>query len=126
MEIHEAALIIPEMNQEEFQSLKASIKQNGLRESIKTLNGKILDGRHRERACRELGIEPRYEDVETDSPMRYVLDLNVERRQLTVGQKAFIALAAEAEFTKENAQRLSDLAKEQPRDESGIFIKSDA
>lgn len=123
MEIHEAALIIPEMTEEEFQSLKASIQEYGQRETIKVYQGKILDGRHRARACEELGIEPKFEEINPDSPMQYVLDLNVERRQLTVGQKAMIALGAEAVFAEEAKAAQRERGKLTKKDKSGKIIE---
>ena len=44
----------PEMRDDEFQALVKDIEANGLREQIDLDgNGDILDGRHRERACRQ-------------------------------------------------------------------------
>src|SRR4051812_31397825 len=56
----EYAKLVPEIPQSDYQSLKASIKENGLFVPI-ILNqyGIILDGHHRYRACQELEIEPR-------------------------------------------------------------------
>ena len=50
--------LVPEMSTEEYKSFKRDIKENGLRIPI-TVNqeGVILDGHHRFRACKELGIE---------------------------------------------------------------------
>ncbi len=50
---HEAAGLIPAMSDDEFQSLKADIQAHGQRERIVVHENKILDGRHRHRACME-------------------------------------------------------------------------
>ena len=41
-------------------ALKEDIQRHGLLEPITTFKGEIIDGVHRARACRELGIEPKY------------------------------------------------------------------
>jgi transcriptional regulator with XRE-family HTH domain len=45
-----------EMSDEEFESLKLSIEENGQLVPIITYRGKLVDGRHRQRALIELGI----------------------------------------------------------------------
>ena len=53
---------LPQLSKQDYDKLKQSIKENGLYNAI-TLNneGFILDGHHRYRICRELGIDPRFE-----------------------------------------------------------------
>jgi len=53
-EVHPLALLYPEMPQADFDLLKANIREYGLKEPIVLFQGKILDGRHRYRALREL------------------------------------------------------------------------
>lgn len=57
--IHEAAELFPSMSDEEFEGLKNSIAENGLREAIVAVDNLIIDGRHRYRACLELGVNPK-------------------------------------------------------------------
>ena len=90
-EVHPAATLVREMTDDEFAALKADIAANGQRESIKLLDGKVLDGRNRLRVCGELGIEPRFEDVKTDDAAAYVRSLNVARRHLTTLERARVA-----------------------------------
>jgi len=53
------------MNEREYQSLKESIRTEGLKDAIiVNSDGHIIDGQHRKRACIELGIKPRYSIVE--------------------------------------------------------------
>jgi ParB-like chromosome segregation protein Spo0J len=56
--VHPLANLLPDMTAEEYEGLKASIKERGQEVPILLLNGQILDGRHRYRACLDLGIEP--------------------------------------------------------------------
>jgi hypothetical protein len=77
-----------------FGDLVADIKDNGLVEPITLHEGRILDGRGRYLACREAGVEPRFEEWEGASPIAFVLSRNLHRRHLTDDQRA--ALAADA------------------------------
>ena len=64
MTVHPAAELFPLMEGEDFQALVEDIRARGLKHPIVTLDGRVLDGRNRERACAEAGVEPRY--VEAD------------------------------------------------------------
>lgn len=81
-----------DLTEEEYEALKASIAEHGLLSPItKDQNGVVLDGNHRLRACRELGVQPRYEIVACDDDDdRYVraVVMNLLRRHLTHEQKA--------------------------------------
>lgn len=84
--------LFDELSDEEFETLKASIADKGLLVPItRDQNGAVIDGNHRERACRELGVDPRYEvQVFADDTERKVraLVMNLLRRHLTREQKA--------------------------------------
>src|SRR2546425_4169008 len=88
MEQHELGRLIPAPTPEEFAALCLSIKANGLREPIITYQGKILDGWTRYRACREVGVEPRFVEFTGTraEAIDLVLDRNVMRRHLTQDQ----------------------------------------
>ena len=62
MKTHNLASIFPMMNEKEFKELKEDIKQNGLIDTIITFEEKILDGRNRYNACKELGVEPKFKE----------------------------------------------------------------
>ena len=99
---HEVTSIFPLMGAQEYASLKADIQQNGLREPLWRYQGKIVDGRHRHRACEEIGIEPSYREWDGQgSLVAFVVRLNLERRHLTSSQKAIVALEIEAQLAKE-------------------------
>jgi ParB-like chromosome segregation protein Spo0J len=55
---HEVADLFPLLEGADFQALKADIQAHGVREPVWTYQGRIIDGRNRYRACRELGIDP--------------------------------------------------------------------
>ena len=92
-EMHPLADVVPPMTDEEYQELKADIKAHGLREPITLHQGKIIDGKHRYRACIELGVEPKTREIPTNgTPLEYVISENVKRRHLTTGQRAALAV----------------------------------
>lgn len=90
MNDHKVAGIFPEMSAEEFRALVEDIRQNGLRNPIIHFEGAVLDGRHRLKACAELGIEPAFKDFTgtTADAIRFVWSENFGRRHLTSSQKA--------------------------------------
>src|SRR6056297_1388645 len=92
LEIHQVALIMPQMNDEEFRMFKEDISGNGLIEPVVLFQGKVLDGRNRYNACRELGIEVFARTWEGGmDPVEYVVSKNIHRRQLTPAQRATAA-----------------------------------
>jgi ParB-like chromosome segregation protein Spo0J len=88
---HPAADALPKMSDTEYQQLKEDIRANGLREAIVLHEGRILDGRHRYRACVELGIEPGFRDHDGSDPVAVVISMNLCRRHLDISQRALIA-----------------------------------
>lgn len=92
--VHEIANIFPEMLTFEYEALRDSIRENGQIEPIWIHEGKIIDGRHRYKACCELGIEPKFQEWDGAGNLKeFVIALNVNRRHLTSSQRAVIALA---------------------------------
>lgn len=91
-EIHPAATLFPLMTEDEYQGLKADIAEHGQREDIVVWCGKLIDGRNRLRACKELGREPDIAELDHDEdPWKYVISHNLHRRHLTTSQRAMIA-----------------------------------
>lgn len=91
MKVHELANIFPSMEEDEFRVLRDDISENGQQVPIVTYNGKIIDGKHRHKACLELGIEPIMEEYEGGNPLAFVIGANLARRHLSSSQKAMIA-----------------------------------
>jgi ParB-like chromosome segregation protein Spo0J len=93
--VHTLATLFPPITGEEFTAFADSIETEGLREAIVTLDGEILDGRNRLRACQDRGIEPRFVEFEpagdNDTPLAFVIRQNLRRRHLTDSQRAMIA-----------------------------------
>jgi ParB-like chromosome segregation protein Spo0J len=93
--VHPAALIFPLMGDDELDDLAADIRERGLISPLQLHpeTGELLDGRNRLEACQRANVEPRFETAQLNSstPLDYVVSMNVIRRNLSVGQ---IALAA--------------------------------
>src|SRR5688572_746106 len=92
-ECHPVAYLFPDMDEGEYEELKEDIKKNGVQMPVVTCQGKVADGRHRWRACNELGIK--CPTVDFDGPEEFLLDfvvsLNMRRRHLNPSQRAMIA-----------------------------------
>jgi ParB-like chromosome segregation protein Spo0J len=90
--------LMPELSNWEFEALKESIRQHGvIVPVVKDEDGTIIDGHHRDRACRELKIR----DVPTitlaglteDQKRDHALVLNLVRRKITRKQMRQIIAA---------------------------------
>lgn len=98
-ELHPLANIIPEASPEDFAALVASVESLGQLEPIRLWQGRVIDGRHRLKACEQLGIEPVVRDVLPDEVdggtdaalLAFVLVLNIHRRHATTSQRALAA-----------------------------------
>lgn len=103
LEVHPLAELIPPMTDDEFAELLADIATNGLLDPVTLYEDKILDGRHRARACEELGKTPATTDFTGDDPAEFVISKNLHRRHLSTGQRAHAALAF-LDYEKEKAK----------------------
>jgi ParB-like chromosome segregation protein Spo0J len=92
LEIDPLATLFPAMAEEEFTRLKADIAARGQLEPIWTHRGRVVDGRHRLRACRELGVEPVVCEYDGDGEvLDFVIAKNLHRRHLSANQRALVA-----------------------------------
>lgn len=100
------------MSDDEFKSLVASVKDTGLHVPIVLYENKILDGRHRARACDIAKVKPRYYQYDGDEPARHVIALNLDRRHLTATQRAVLAEKALPHLEEEASERQKRLGRE--------------
>ena len=96
MNEHPVIQLIPTMDRGRYAELYLDIKAHGQKMPCLLWRGQLIDGRHRLKACQELGIEPRFETIECpeEELLPLIWSLNVMRRQLTNSQRAMIAAAA--------------------------------
>ena len=101
---HPFCLMIPEMDQSDYERLKASIAAIGLQEPILRWGAQIIDGRSRLMACEETGTTPTFKEwrpsaksqtgaQQDDELWLFLLAKNLDRRHLSVSQKAMVAAA---------------------------------
>lgn len=144
--IHPLAELFPSLSLDEFEKLKADIRKNGQLEPIIVVgdepNRTVVDGRHRLKACKELGIEPRLLhfsrlvmektaswtlQIKNEGISDFIWSRNMLRRHLTDDQRAAIALRwsdAEKEAAKERQREHSGTAPGHPKNTSGESAQS--
>lgn len=114
---HPACLAAPEASPEEYQRLKDDIAAWGVIEPVVIHKGKVLDGRHRIRACEELGIE--VENILHDDELRehggdpwaFVWS-SMQRKNLSTSQLSmFAAERLKQEKPKAKERQVSTLKK---------------
>ncbi|MCE4223439.1 ParB N-terminal domain-containing protein [Methylobacterium sp. C25] len=104
---HPLADLFPLIEGQQFEDLVGSIRENGQLDAIILLDGTILDGRNRFRACKAAGVQPRFEVFSGENPAKFVAAKNVHRRNLTTNERALIAakMAGLANGSNQHAKR---------------------
>jgi hypothetical protein len=108
LKVHPAAAVFPMLSDDELRELAEDIKANGLRHPIVLdADGRIVDGRNRNAACKLANIEPRYETLDEGcDPFAVILSENVRRRHMSQGQIAMaLALMLEVDGAKRTGAR---------------------
>lgn len=88
---HALANVFPLLDGADFDEFCQDIADQGLLEPIILLDGKILDGRNRFRACQKNGVEPRFERFDGPDPVAFVVSKNLRRRHSNESQRAMSA-----------------------------------
>ena len=89
--IHPLAEIFPPLADVEYKLLKDDIAEHGLKYPVILHDGMILDGKHRQQACEELGIELATKAFDEGDPLTFVVRTQVGRRNLNETQRALAA-----------------------------------
>jgi ParB-like chromosome segregation protein Spo0J len=122
IEFHPLCLLFPQMSDPEIADLADDIKRSGLKNSIKTLDGKILDGRNRFIACGIAGVKPRFEKFTGKDALAFVISENLHRRHLTDSQRAMLA----TEIAKLNPGQDSSAGVSQDKAATMLNVKTRA
>jgi hypothetical protein len=91
---HPFSEVYPLLEGPAYDDFANDIAANGLAVAILLYQGKIIDGRNRDKACAEAGVEPRYEEATCttdEEAIKLVLSLNSHRRHLSDDQLKFAA-----------------------------------
>ncbi|MDC5693315.1 ParB N-terminal domain-containing protein [Mammaliicoccus sciuri] len=112
--------LVPEMNEDEWNNFLTSVEKEGIRQPIDVNKDMtIIDGRHRVKASKELGItelQARVHDLTRIEMLKFVRDTAVERRNLTKAQILNIVLSTDdlvgdlEARAKENQKRSIEVA----------------
>lgn len=94
MKVHPFADRWPMMSDDELADLAADIKANGLLHPIATatIDGELMliDGRNRRLACELAGVKPRYQELNGQDPIAFIISSNAARRQMGKGALAMV------------------------------------
>ena len=121
---HELATIFPPMTDEEYAALKADISVRGVLQPIYVWRGEVIDGRHRYRACQELGLDPPVHYVEDhEEPEMLVLSSNMSRRHLNPGQRAIVISAFLNGGDAHKSSRITDKPTTRTRSERAAIAQ---
>jgi ParB-like chromosome segregation protein Spo0J len=122
---------LPPLPEEKFQKLKAKIAKDGYDEAKpiaiwEERPNTIVDGHHRYRACRELGIDPAVVEksfASIDDAVLYAIEGYLTGRELTAAQRV---IATEHSITLEEKLNLKELARVRDNQDhqTGKFIPS--
>lgn len=118
MQIHPAAEVFPAMSDDQYAELKDDIQRHGLRDSVEVYQGKILDGRHRFKACKELKIVPDIITLDDHAiggdPFAFVVSRNLHRRHLSTSQRGMVAVNIKRAMEGQSAERMKAGTKPDP------------
>lgn len=93
-DFHPLADLFPLLADADFDRLVDDIRSHGVREPIcRHKDGRIIDGRNRWLACRQLGIEcpERTFAGDDEAILPFVVSMNLHRRHLDASQRAMVA-----------------------------------
>lgn len=91
-DVHPAATLFPLIEGEAFRSLVEDIRTRGQEVPVVLdVDGRLLDGRNRARACQAIGIDVKETRYSGDDPYGFVVSHNMHRRHLTESQRAMVA-----------------------------------
>lgn len=106
-------LLIPPLQQEEYQLLEKSIIEEGCRDSIIVWNGTIIDGHNRYEICTRNNIPFKTQEMDFDNiedVKEWMINNQFSRRNLSLYQRAVLAL------------KLKPIIKKKAKENQGIRV----
>jgi len=98
----------PPMSKKKWAEFVANIKGNGIRQPLVVTKGfRVIDGKHRLKVAKELGIESVrviIEDIDENSIPSYITDTKLQRDDLKRGQKAALVIRLFYEEERQKAR----------------------
>ncbi len=130
MPLHELCTLFPQMQDEEYESLVASMTSQGFLPSDPIIlidvtpdapdcQYEILDGRNRQLAAIDSGTKPEFMCYNGDNPVGFVTGRNLDRRHLSTGQKAAIAASLTNLMSGQNAKN-GEMTQAEAADQIGV------
>jgi ParB-like nuclease domain len=109
---HELANLLPMQSASEFANLKSDIAANGLLQPIWLFEGKVLDGRNRYRACKEIGyqfgaVDFREFEGDYSAAEAFVFSTNFQRRQLSKTQMNDVIKTMLLKYPSESTRQIA-------------------
>jgi ParB-like chromosome segregation protein Spo0J len=132
--LHPVATLFPDLSARDYEALREDIRQHGVKVPILVHGGEILDGRHRYRACRELGKPCPAVEWNGSHPWLEVQSRNLMRRHLAkeqvcairkIAAERFPQIAAVIQAARSDARRRKAQAKGQPRGRKALIGAQD-
>jgi len=111
MKVHPVAELFPMLSASELNEMAQSIRKEGLLNPCVRQGDTLLDGRNRMAACKIASVEPRFIEYEGDSPVAFIIGVNLARRHLDKNQKIALALEIEPHFAAEAKKRQQEQAR---------------
>jgi hypothetical protein len=115
LKVHPIADLFPMIEGKEFEDLCLDIESRGLQNPIVVLDGVLLDGRNRLRACAARGVQPKFMPYgwHKEREDEWIISQNLHRRSITPDQRAAL-VAKYYDWSKvlerERLSRLANLA----------------
>jgi hypothetical protein len=106
-EIHDLANLVPMASNAEFEALKLDINVNGQKDPILLWKNKIVDGRNRQLACKQLGVEVEVillDDKLTFNEVAKIVKSSNIRRNPTDTQRTIIAIKEQRKTNSSNRE----------------------
>ncbi|MFC9327928.1 ParB N-terminal domain-containing protein [Kitasatospora sp. NPDC057015] len=110
------------LDDEELLALAEDIKAHGQYQPIMLdVQGRLLDGRNRLKACEIAGVEPEFATYDGPDPANFALQINIRRRSLTKGQVAMVT-ARTRSAAEQEGRSASEQSARSAAEQAGVSL----